>query len=114
MKEDSREKMRQIDHDTLISLNKTVELGFRSLKDDMKELKDGLHRRVADLEIRMAHAERIHDQTNPLEAIKILNSHERFIADVKAYWKAISLFAVLISGIVGYLGSILSRYLPLP
>ena len=99
--ESSRERVRQEDHDMLIVLGKTVELGFKSIKDDLIELKDGLYARVANLEERMIKAERIRDQVNPLETVKLVHAHERWINDFKTSWKNLLAAVTSIQVIIG-------------
>src|SRR3990167_6761786 len=99
--ESSRERVRQEDHDMLIGLGKTVELGFKSIKDDLIELKYGLYARVANLEERMTKTERIRDQVNPLETVKLVHAHEKWINDFKTSWKTLLTVATSIQVIIG-------------
>jgi len=79
--EDTREKMRQQDHDLIVRLDVKV----TDIASDIKELKDGINKRIGDVETE-------------------IKSNREKILGLETKWKiAIALFAPIYLGIIGYL-----------
>lgn len=98
------EPMQQSDHDVLITLVETVKnqhtalLGkiedvrnnVRQIRDvELRELKDGIHVKVADHEARIRTIEAEHERVNPEKAVELLQIHDKWITEFKITWKTI-------------------------
>lgn len=93
------EKLRSLDHDTLIRLETKVD----SVLESVKEIKDGTAAQLANHEQRINDMEKLRDELNPKELVTQIKSNAQWIHDFKLTWKIILAISASIGGIVGFI-----------
>lgn len=88
------------DHDLLIKLDANFETFLKQYHLDVKELKDGTSKQLADHEIRLAKLEQITAEVKPVETVKEFRELQRqvnnfFVSAQTARW-----FVGIFSGIL--------------
>lgn len=103
---DTLEKLQRIDHDTLIRLESKVD----GLVTAMKDIREGTTQKLVSLEARIVDAEKIHEATNPIEAIKKLDEVYQWKHDFQLTYKILIGVASTIGGIIGFGASLLVKF----
>lgn len=93
------QKIQSLDHDTLIR----VETKMDGIVSDIKEMKDGTSKTLADHELRIQSIEDIVQITSPLETVKDFRKLQLEVRDFKTTANAFRLIAGLVGGAIMYL-----------
>ncbi len=98
------EKLQRFDHDTLIRLEVLV----KNVSDDIKEMKDGTARQLANLELRLKVVESVHEATKPEQTLNEFRIVQRDFRDFVVQAQTARYFAGLLGGL---LASVLTLFL---
>lgn len=97
-------RIQKSDHDTLIRLETKVD----QIVVDIKELKDGLNAKVADLDARVKLMEKLRDEMTPIESHNRINELWQWKHDFSLTWKVIITIASVVGGVVGFILSVVT------
>src|SRR3990167_6603461 len=96
---DSIEKIRRSDHDTLIRLETKVD----QIVHDIKELKDGVNVKISNLEIRVRSLEKIVSESEPVENIKKLDELYKWMIESRISIRLVIAIASILGAIVSFI-----------
>ena len=105
MKDEINNKIQRTDHDTLIRLEAKVD----QIGVEIKELKDGLNVKVADLDNRVKLMEKLRDELSPIESHQRINELWQWKHDFSLTWKVIITIASVVGGVVGFILSVVTN-----
>lgn len=91
------------DHDLLIALNGKVD----RITDDIGDLKNGMSKRLSDVEDRVNEIERLRDMVNPVRMAETVRASEKWINDFKIRWQFTLAIGAGLGGLVGFILSTL-------
>ena len=89
-------KQQLSDHDLIVRLDTKMD----QLSVDVKDLKDGTSATLSQHESRIAAIERVHDEVNPLQALKQIREVAEEQHDFKIVWKFIIALAIGLSSAI--------------
>lgn len=93
------------DHDLLITLNTK----FDGLTQDIKQNTDGLVAKIADHEVRIKAAEKLHDELQPLKTAEQVKINTQWIHDFKLTYRIVVGIAAAVGGMVGFILALLTQ-----